>query len=75
MPRPAASFRDGDAPLTEVPAEADVALRTARRWMARLRECGPAGLARQRRSDAGMRRLPADLVRLSEGLALTKPRP
>lgn len=68
-------YLDGDAPLTQVAVEAGVALRTARRWVARFREDGPAGLGRQPRSDAGRRRLPADLVLLIEGLALTRPRP
>lgn len=49
-------YLDGDAPLTVVAAEAGVALRTARRWLARLREGGPAALARKPRSDAGTRR-------------------
>ena len=47
---------DGDAPLARVAADAGVPLRTARRWLARFREDGPAGLARPLRSDAGRSR-------------------
>lgn len=50
-------------------------LRSAERWMARYRRSGLAGLARTDRSDRGHRRLPAQLVRLVEGLALQRPRP
>lgn len=67
-------YLDGDAPLTQVAAEAGIALRTARRWVAHVRNGGPAALERKSRSDAGARRLAADLVALIEGLALTRPR-
>lgn len=68
------SYLDGTAPLAGVAAEAGIPLRTAQRWVARYRENGPAGLARQARSDAGARKLSGELVALIEGMALTKPR-
>ena len=52
-----------------------VPLRTAQRWLARYRTDGLAGLARTARADRGQRRVPADLVRLVEGLAVSRPRP
>lgn len=55
--------------------EAGVPLRTAQRWLARYRADGLVGLARTTRADRGRRRVPAELVRLVEGLALTRPRP
>ena len=67
-------YLDGEVALTAVAAEHGIALRTARRWVARLRASGPAGLGRKRRSDTGRRRLAPDLVVLVEGLALTRPR-
>jgi putative transposase len=62
-------------PLARAADEADVAARTAQRWLARYRAGGLAGLARTPRADAGCRRLPAGLVALIEGLALRKPQP
>lgn len=67
-------YIDGEAPLTKVAAAAGLSLRTARRWIARIREGGPAALARKQRADAGDRRLDTDLIGLVEGLALTRPR-
>jgi putative transposase len=67
-------YLDGEAPLTKVAAAAGVPLRTARRWVARVRDGGPAALERKSRSDAGERRLAEDLVALIEGQALTRPR-
>lgn len=67
-------YIDGEAPLTKVAAAAGIPLRTARRWIARMREGGPAALGRKQRADAGDRRLDADLIGLVEGLALTRPR-
>lgn len=55
--------------------EAGVPLRTAQRWLARYRADGVVGLARTARADRGQRRVPAELVRLIEGLALSRPRP
>ena len=62
-------------PLTRIAAETGIGLRTLQRWHARYRSEGYAGLQRAPRSDAGSHRLPAELVELVEGLALTKPRP
>lgn len=67
-------YLEGEVALTVVAAEHGIALRTARRWVARLRTSGPAGLGRKRRSDTGRRRITPDLVVLVEGLALTRPR-
>ncbi|CLP47696.1 transposase [Mycobacterium tuberculosis] len=67
-------YIDGEAPLTKVAAAASIPLRTARRWIARMREGGPAALGRKQRADAGNRRIDADLIGLVEGLALTGPR-
>ncbi|MGY4398137.1 transposase [Sphingomonas sp. UYAg733] len=50
-------------------------LRTARRWLARYRADGPAGLARPTRPEAGKRTFPKELVELVEGMALLKPPP
>ncbi|GJE39808.1 MULTISPECIES: Mu transposase C-terminal domain-containing protein [Methylobacterium] len=61
-------------PLTRAAADADVPLRTARRWLTRFRRDGLAGLARAVRCDVGRYRLPADLVSLIEGMGLRKPR-
>lgn len=66
--------QDG-VPLTVAARDAGVPLRSAQRWLARYRSSGLPGLARAGRSDRGTRRLPEDLVRLVEGLALRRPRP
>lgn len=50
-------------------------MRTLQRWHARFQHEGLAGLERRPRGDAGTRRVDPDLVRLIEGLALTRPRP
>jgi putative transposase len=62
-------------PLSRAALEAGVALRTAQRWLARHRAGGLVGLARPVRSDRGRRRTHPELVRLIEGLALTRPAP
>jgi putative transposase len=62
------------APLPSVARDAQVPLRTARRWVERYRADGLAGLARQGRADRGARRAIADDARkLVEGLALQQP--
>lgn len=66
-------IHDG-ATLAEAARMANIPVRTMQRWAARYRDGGLAGLARRRRSDAGHRRLPADLVETIETLALGKPR-
>jgi putative transposase len=68
-------YLDGVIPLAEVAAGAGIALRTARRWVARLQAGGPAALGRKVRSDTGTRKLAGELVALIEGLALNRPRP
>jgi len=61
--------------LTRAAGHAGIPVRTAERWLAHYRRGGLAGLARSaHRRDAGMRRVPADLVALVEGLALKPPR-
>jgi len=62
-------------PLTVAARDGGVPLRSAERWLARYRAAGLTGLARADRSDRGRRRLPQELVRLVEGLALQRPRP
>ena len=67
-------FLEGDIPLTHVAAMQRLPLRTLRQWVQRYRQEGLVGLIRKGRSDRGKRRgLPADLVRLIEGLALHRP--
>jgi hypothetical protein len=61
--------------LTVCAAEVGVPLRTAQRWLAVYRQSGAAALARSRRSAAGVRKPPAELIGLIEGLALRKPPP
>ncbi|MEM9761708.1 MAG: Mu transposase C-terminal domain-containing protein [Pseudomonadota bacterium] len=60
--------------IAEAARFASISARTLQRWVARYRTDGVAGLARCRRSDAGKRRLPPDLVTVIEGLALGRPR-
>lgn len=62
-------------PLTISAREAGVALRTTQRWLARYHAHGLTGLARRERIDARRRRVATDLVELTEGLALRRPRP
>lgn len=62
-------------PLAQVAADAGIAIRTARRWLARYRADGPFGLARPSRPEAGTRTFPMKLVELIEGMALLKPPP
>jgi len=52
-----------------------VTLRTLQRWLARYRQAGLSGLARQRRADRDRPRIDPELQRLIEGLALQKTRP
>src|ERR1700733_8176330 len=63
-----------DAPLAGVAGEASLPLRTAQRWVSRYRRFGLIGLIRAGRTDQGKRRrVPDDLRRLAEGLALERP--
>lgn len=68
------NLMDG-VPLAKLAAEAGISIRTIRRWIARYRTDGPAGLARPPRPEAGKRTFPVELVRLIEGMALLKPPP
>ncbi len=67
-------LEDGVA-LAHAARTAGVALRTAERWLSRYRAAGLGGLARAPRTDGGRPRLAEELVRLIEGLFLSKPRP
>lgn len=69
----APTVEDG-VPLTRAATQAEVPISTARRWLARYRADGLAGLTRSPRSDRGQRRTRAELVSLVEGLALRRPR-
>lgn len=60
-------------PLVRAAKAAGVPTRTVRRWLSRFRHGGIAGLARMERADLNRRRLPRDLVRMVEGMALTRP--
>lgn len=62
-------------PLAVLARETGIGLRTLSRWLARYRSNGIEGLEPRRRSDAGHRRTPSELVRFVEHLALTRPRP
>ena len=67
-------FLEGDISLTRVAAMHQLPLRTLRQWVQRYRQEGLVGLIRKGRRDRGKRRgLPADLLRLIEGLALRRP--
>ncbi|MEV4130095.1 leucine zipper domain-containing protein [Nocardia sp. NPDC049707] len=65
---------DDGVPLTRAAQAAGIPLRTAQRWLHRYRACGLTGLARTRRHSTG-RRTDPDLVKLIEGLALSRPQP
>jgi len=62
-----------EVPLPRAAAAAGVGLRTAERWLARYRDAGLVGLARQGRHDRGHRKVPAEVVELIQGLFLRKP--
>lgn len=49
------TYIEGKATLTKVADAAGIPLRTARRWVARMREGGSAALGRNLRTDAGAR--------------------
>jgi len=62
-----------DVPLAGVAKEASLPLRTAQHWVSRYRRFGLVGLTRAGRADQGKRRrVPDDLRRLAEGLALER---
>ncbi len=62
-------------PLVDAAEKAGIPIRTARRWLARYRADGPAGLARPPRPEVGTRTFPKALVEPIEGMALAKPPP
>lgn len=61
--------------IHQLAEDAGVSVRTIQRWARAYREHGLSGLARKPRSDRGKHRLPNELVRLIEGLALRRPPP
>ena len=61
-------------PLSRAARHAGIPIRTTERWLVRYRQWGLAGLIRSARRDADVRRLPADLVALIEGMGVKKPR-
>ncbi|KIT14776.1 Mu transposase C-terminal domain-containing protein [Jannaschia aquimarina] len=65
---------DTDVPLTEVARVSGHSIRTLRRWLTRYHDAGLVGLMRRGRSDAGHRKLHADLAHRIEALAVQKPR-
>ncbi len=67
-------FLEDGVPLPRIADERGIPLRTLRRWVSRYRSEHLAGLARRPRADGGHHRLPAELQRFIEGLALQKPR-
>lgn len=67
---------DGGVPLTRLAADSNIPERTLRRWLAAYRNRPLAQtLHRRPRSDRDVRRMPADLVAVVEGLALQRPPP
>ncbi len=67
-------FLEEGVPLPNIVASENISLSTARRWVARYRQDGLAGLVRHSRRDKGVHRCLNDEVKkLIEGLALQKP--
>lgn len=66
---------EDDVPVSCAAEVAGVPVRTVRRWLSRFRRDGMAGHARMERVDRGRRRLPEELVRAVEGMALARPPP
>lgn len=66
---------DDAIPLAALARSTGITERTLQRWLARYRTGGYVALADGARSDHGVRRTAPELVRLAEGLALTRPRP
>ncbi|MGO1568614.1 MAG: Mu transposase C-terminal domain-containing protein [Brachybacterium sp.] len=62
-------------PLASLAQDYGVGLRTLQRWHHLYKIGGATALEQRSRMDAGTHHLPADLVRMIEGLALSKPRP
>jgi len=68
-------YLEDGVPLATIARRLGLTARTVQRWLRHYRAHGLAGLGRRPRADAGRRRLPADLERLIEGLALRTPPP
>lgn len=66
---------EDEIPLAELVRTTGVPRRTLTRWPAPYRAAGYDGLTDAVRGDHGTRRTDPELVRLIEGLALTRPRP
>ncbi|MFJ4296329.1 Mu transposase C-terminal domain-containing protein [Curtobacterium sp. NPDC089689] len=62
-------------PLAALARSTGISERTLQRWLARYSTNGYDALADGTRTDHGVRRTAPELVRLVEGLALTRPRP
>lgn len=67
-------FLEDAVPLTHVARREGIPISTARRWVARYRRDGLAGLGRKARHDREQSRLPKALREAIEGLALRTPR-
>lgn len=69
-------FLEDHVPLPALAGGEHASLRTLRIWVARYRQHGLAGLARQPRADRGTpHRLTPEMIKLIEGLALQRPPP
>lgn len=66
---------DDAIPLAALARSTGISERTLQRWLARYRTGGYTALTDDTRVDLGVRRTVPELVRLVEGLALTRPRP
>lgn len=62
-------------PLAALARDTGIGLRTLQRWHQLYRDTGITALDPRRRSDAGVRRTPPELVAFIERLALSRPRP
>lgn len=66
-------YLQGKCTLASIAKVNDINVRTARRWLDSLDKSGFAGLKRDRRSDLGKSKFPAELKGLIEGLFLQSP--
>jgi putative transposase len=66
---------EDQVPLAALARHTGIGLRTLERWKARYRASGVEGLRNHPSSTVRGRHVPAELTRVIEGLALTKPRP
>lgn len=67
---------EDSVPLVQIAQEANMSSRTAQRWMAAYKQEGLTGLAKCPRGDRGhCHKLPLQLEKVIEGLALKKPKP